>query len=396
MKSLVRSLLVVTLLASPLFAQHLKVLHAFSGSQSDGINPYGGLVRDSHGNLYGTTFQSGIFSEGTVYKVTPSGQESVLYSFAASAGGGSFAGLVRDSSGNLYGTSSQGGASTWGNVFKLDSAGNESSLYGFRGLTQSDGSSPQYGRLVRDAAGNLYGTTPWGGVTCTASNFGCGTVFKIDSAGNETILHTFTGGADGGLPWGGLLLLGGDLYGAAETGGSGQCSATTGCGVIYKLDMSGNQTILHNFSSNGSDGYFPAAALIADAAGNLYGTTDSGGTFGTCGTVFKLDSAGNETVLHSFNCTDGRSVWEPLVMDAAGNLYGTTPRGGKFDSGVVYKVDSAGNFSLLHTFTGGLDGGMPYSDLILDKSGNLYGTTSQGGGLGCVRVGCGVVFKLMP
>ena len=398
MKAVLRLCLVVAALVAPSFAQRLKVLHSFS-QVNDGNTPLGGLIRDAQGNLYGTAFQGGInTSVGTVFKLAPFGTESFEHNFAGIPDGGSpMTGMIRDSAGNFYGSTSSGGTNGTGTVFKINAAGNESVIYSFGKIGSGDGESPQYGRITRDSAGNLYGMTTWGGLNCVASNYGCGIVYKIDASGHETILHKFTGGADGGVPYGSVLKVGADLYGTTYSGGSGACTLSLGCGVAFKLDAEGNETVIHNFSTSAGDGNEPTGGLIADQAGNLYGTTTGGGAVSSCGTVFKLDASGNETILHSFACNDdGSGPWDNLVRDAAGNLYGATPYGGKFNCGTVYKIDAEGNETILHTFTCGPDGGMPFTDLLLDAAGNVYGTTMQGGGLECNRIGCGVVFKVTP
>jgi uncharacterized repeat protein (TIGR03803 family) len=292
-----------------------------------------------------------------------------------------------DAAGNSYGTTSSGGTFDGGTVFKIDTSGNETLLYNFTG--GADGGFPEQGKLALDAAGNLYGTTGSGGTS------GFGVVFKLDAAagGNETIVHTFTGGLDGGWPHAGVVLdLAGNLYGTTQTGGDPACGGF-GCGVIFKLDSSGNEAVLHNFEG-GSDGTGPFGNLILDAAGNLYGITASGGTAND-GIIFKVDAAGRESVLHTFTGTDGAGSTGGLVADSAGNLYGTTALGGASKQGVVFKLDLSGNETVLFSFTGGADGGNPITSLALDASGNLYGTTDAGG-TACGFPGCGVVFKLDP
>ncbi len=267
-------------------------------------------------------------------------------------------------------------------------------LYQFVG--GSDGANPLAG-LVRDAAGNLYGTTFAGGViggTCIILG-GCGVVFKLDTLGTETVLYRFTGLADGALPFAGLLLdAAGNLYGTTSAGGivSGTCMALHGCGVVFRLDTSGTETVLHSFTGS-PDGDSPRAGLVLDAAGNLYGTTFGGGT-SNLGTVFKLDTAGTETVLHSFTGPEGANPTAGLLLNA-GNLYGTTAE-------TAFKLDSTGTLTVLHAFTGSPDGGGPIgAGLVLDAAGNLYGTAPDGGALNCLSgqnqpVGCGIVFKLNP
>ena len=348
------------------------VLYTFSGG-ADGRDPIG-LVADSAGNLYGTTYEgglSGCYSTcGVVYKVDSAGRETVLYSFTGLGGGNPIAGVILDSAGNLYGTTQFGGNSGAvgdGVVYKLDTAGLETMLYSFpRGV---DGAGPQ-AAVVRDPAGNLYGTTFKGGI----ADFGV--VYQLDAAGHETLLHTFTGGADGRLPAAALIRdSAGNLYGTARGGGAG------GAGVVFKLDTALNFTVLYSFTG-GADGGGPWASLTRDSSGNLYGTTQSGGV-GNAGVVFKLSAAGLETVLHSFTGgADGAKPIAGVILDSAGNLYGATPFGGIAGSsghGIVYKLDQAGDLTVLYRFTGGADGGDPNAGVIRDSAGNLYGTTIHGG-----------------
>jgi uncharacterized repeat protein (TIGR03803 family) len=241
------------------------------------------------------------------------------------------------------------------------------------------------GNLILDRAGNLYGTTDRGGyLPCNGNNSGCGTVFMVDITGKETTLHSFTWtGGDGAYPEAGLVRdPQGDLYGTTVEGGP------YGCGIVFSVDPTGKETVLHSFSGRGSDGCQPYASLVRDAAGNLYGTTWGGGANGS--TVFKLDGAGNETILHTF--TDG-VISARLVRDKRGNLYGVTLDGGAYHEGTVFKLSTSGRATVLHTFTGnsihGPDGGWPEAGLVADRKGNLYSTTVFGG-----TYGYGTVFKV--
>jgi len=325
---------------------HEKVLHSFTGG-TDGASPFAGVIRDSAGNLYGTTFEGGtivicppdIFSPGgcgVVYKVDTAGQETVLYAFTGGADGtGPGTGVIRDSSGNLYGTAG-GGAGNAGVVYKLDTAGQYTVLYSFTG--GADGSGPS--AVIRDWAGNLYGTTFQGGIPGGCQQYGglgCGVVFKLDAAGQYTVLYAFTGGADGGLAGGGVIPdPAGNLYGTTGIGGDMSCGIS-GCGVVFKLDTAGQETALYSFTG-GADGGFPNA-VIRDPAGNLYGTTYEGGTAGQ-GVVFKLDAAGQETVLYTFTgLADGCAPLAGVIRDPAGKLYGTASACGAAGLGVVYKLD---------------------------------------------------------
>jgi uncharacterized repeat protein (TIGR03803 family) len=264
---------------------------------------------------------------GTVFKLDTTGRETVLHSFTGTPDGAiPRAALVRDAAGNLYGTTVFGGASIgYGTVFKLDTTGKETVLHSF---TATDGSGP-VAALVRDAAGNLYGTTAYGGASLS------GTVFKLDTSGTETVLHSFTGRADGAIPYAALVRdHAGNLYGNTAYGGA------SGYGTVFKLDTTGRETVLHSFTG-ASDGASPFDALVRDPAGNLYGTATFGGDpfcSSGCGTVFKLDTTGKETVLHSFTGRADGAIPAGLVRDPAGNLYGTTYYGGAFGYGVVFKL----------------------------------------------------------
>jgi uncharacterized repeat protein (TIGR03803 family) len=350
------------------------VLFTFFGSS--GALPYAGVTLDSAGNLYGTTLS------GTVYKLNTSGQETVLYTFTGHADGGSpQAGVILDSAGNLYGTTFNGGTAGLGVVYKLDATGHETVLFGFPGSI--DGSSAVAG-LTADSVGNLYGTTEFGG----AAN--AGVVYKLDTTGHETVLYTFTGGAEGSNPLAGVTLdSAGNLYGTTEFGGAANA------GVVYKLDTTGHETVLHSFTGSFGDGGFPAAGVILDSAGNLYGTTPTGGVASSCcGVVYKVDTTGHLTELYTFqggDNADGKTPTAGVIRDSAGNLYGTTQFGGNgtYAAGVVYKVDTTGRETVLYNFNGDNDGGNPTAGLIRDSAGNFYGTT-QGGG----AEGYGVVYKL--
>src|ERR1017187_6084543 len=310
------------------------VLHNFASPLPKGGLPLAGVIRDSAGNLYGTTSWGGAANAGVVYKLNASGNYTVLYSFTGGADGASpWAGVIPDSAGNLYGTTFFGGASGAGVVYKLNASGQETVLYSFTGL--ADGCCPRAG-VIRDSAGNLYGTTNRGGAL-SGCVFGCGVVYKLNASGRETVLHTFTGGADGGDPNAGVIRdSAGNLYGT--TGGGG----TAGKGGVLKGDTAGNETVLYGFTG-GADGSDPNPSVIRDSAGNLYGTTIGGGTAGK-GVAFKVDTSGNETVLYSFTGgADGANPWGGLFPDSAGNLYGTTDGGGAANAGVVFKLNASGN-----------------------------------------------------
>lgn len=363
--------------------QTLTVLYAFKGG-TDGAGPAGGLIRDAAGNFYGTTYYGGDLTCGsgcgTVFELTANGEEKILYTFTGAPDGNlPTGGVILDDAGSLFGTTELGGASGGGMVFKLDRAGKQTVLHNFTGAP--DGQNP-VGGVVRDTKGNLYGTTAAGGdAQCLGS---CGIVFKLDPTGTETLLHTFTGGGDGEYPESGVIRdSAGDLIGTTETGGA------SGYGSVFKLNAAGRETVLHSFSG-GPDGIGPYAGLLPFGT-DLYGTTSTGGAHGH-GTVFKVDFTGTETVLYAF--TGGDDGSEPvagLIHDGNGNLYGVTLYGGSFHNGTVFRLDSAGKETLLHTFTGGADGANPSGGLIRDESGNLYGTALNGG-----EFGAGTIFKITP
>jgi uncharacterized repeat protein (TIGR03803 family) len=353
---------------------HQTVLHAFR-SGADGASPTAGVIRDASGNLYGTTYGGGSELRGVVFKLSAAGQSTILCTFTGPNGSNpNFAGVIRDSAGNTYGTTANGGPANIGVVFKLDTANHETLLTTFPGTV--DGSNPSSG-VVSDSAGNLYGSAPLGGAS------GWGTVYKLTPAGVETTLYTFSGGTDGAEPLGGVVRdSAGNLYGTTYGGGA------HGYGAVYKLDTAGIQTVLYSFT-DGPDGGYPYAGVILDSVDNLYGTTVYGGATNQ-GVVFKVDTAGTETTLYSFKGgLDGSNCYSGLLRDSAGNLYGTTENGGTAGVGVVFKVSTGGNESVMYAFTGGTDGAYPYSGLLRDSAGNLYGTT-YGGGTG----GSGTVYKV--
>ena len=352
-------------------------------SPPHGAYPAVGVIRDLEGNLYGTTDGSysdigggGTHDAGVVFKIDTCGNQTVLYSFTGGADGSSPNALTRDGAGNLYGTTASGGTG-FGVVFKVDPSGHETVLYTFTG--GNDGANPNPEALALDGKGNLYGTTNNGG---TAS---VGVVFKVDPSGHETVLYTFTGGNDGAYPNGVIRDLQGNLYGTASNGGA------TGFGVVYKVDTSGNETVLYTFTG-GNDGGDPSAGVIRDLQGNLYSTAYGGGAFGA-GVVFKVDLSGNETVLYTFTGgNDGGYPSASVTRDWVGNLYGTTAFGGASGLGVVFKLTPTGEETVLHTFTRGPYGNQPdNAGVILDGAGNLYGTTSFNG-----AGGGGTVYKLDP
>jgi uncharacterized repeat protein (TIGR03803 family) len=361
----------LTLFATqPAPAQTLKALYSFTGA-ADGGDPFPAVIQDAAGNLYGTTDYAGAAFAGVVFKVSKTGKETVLYNFCSLTGCTDgqypYAPLVRDAAGNLYGTTQYGGASNIGVVFKLTPGGKETVLHSFTG--GSDGVYP-YAGLYRDAAGNLYGTTENGG---TAN---LGVVFKISKTGKETVLHSFTGGPnDGSYPSsaGFYMDAKGNLYSVASQGG------TSGEGVLYKLGPKGKLTVLHSFTAGTTDGCYPYGTPAVDANGNMYGGTGGCGT-SNMGVVWKVSKNGTETILHNFSgASDGQSPLAGVILDADGNIYGSTNTGGASGFGTAFEIHKNGKFTLLHDFTGGTDGKYLYGGLILDPEGRVYGTTINGG-----------------
>jgi len=260
---------------------------------TDGRYPNAGVIRDEGGNLYGTTYQGGSTGYGVVFKLDPSRKETVLYNFCSQTnctdGGESYAGVIRDEAGNLYGTTSYGGSHGYGVVFKLDPSGKETVLYNFCSQTNcTDGSVPFAG-VIRDAAGNLYGTTVLGGDRCSpAFPYGCGVVFKLDPSGKETVLYTFTG-KHGAGPQGGLTLGDdGSLYGTTSNGGYRSALDDPGRGVVFKVDPEGKETLLHAFNRTWEGGA-PFGVLLmhndSPSSTSLYGTANGGLGYGV---IFKV------------------------------------------------------------------------------------------------------------
>ena len=384
--------LFTVVMTEPIHSQTLTVLYSFTGSP-DGSDPAAGLRRGPDGSFYGTTVGGGDFGYGTVFKLNSDGQEEVVYSFCAvtnCVGDGSnpFGSVVRDDAGSIYGTTFSAAVGFFGIVFKIDPTGAETVLHSFTGPPNRDGANPG-GSLLRDTAGNLYGTTESGGKLCSQAINGCGTIFEIDPQGKETVLHRFTGGTDGGIPTAGLIKdRVGNFFSTTYVGGA------FGCGTVFKLGRRGHQeTVLYSFNCSNGDGSGPLGGLVMDRNGNFYGTTAFGGTYGQ-GSIYKVTKAGKETVLHSFagGMIDGCTPeYETLLLDENGDLYGTTVFCGPLNFGVVFKLDPTGHETILHTFTGGVDGAAPYGGTLIKANGKLYGTTSDGG-----IANNGIVYKLSP
>ena len=373
-----------------------------------GTNPASTLVQGADGNFYGTSRLGGV-GGGTVFKMSPGGKLTLLHSFGGKNGAYPLSGLVQGTDGNFYGTTSQGGIhhncsniglDGCGSIFKITPSGTATSLYSFDG---SDGAYLVSG-LVLAIDGNFYGTTYEGGnLNCLAPH-GCGTVFRITPAGDLTTVHTFNG-SDGYWPEAGLVQgADGNLYGTTFYGG------TTGNGTVFRI-TSGTLTTLYNFCSqpNCTDGWGPRGQIAQGTDGNFYGTTASGGIYndcvdlaGTCGTVFRITPAGVLTTLHSFDNSDGANP-NGLMQATDGNFYGTTLDGGDFscDSlygcGTVFEITPSGVLTTLHVFAGadGADGAFPKAQLVQATSGKFFGTTHGGGNPACQNTsGCGTAFRV--
>ncbi|MGD0181616.1 MAG: choice-of-anchor tandem repeat GloVer-containing protein [Terriglobales bacterium] len=381
--------LTTTLATRLVQAQTEAVLYDFTGG-SDGLTPDSRLTSDGAGNFYGTTGFGGL-GNGTVFEISPNGnggwKETILYSFTGGADGSvpSFSNVLFDSEGNLYGTTSWGGSYGYGTVFELSPEGTswrETVLYSFSG--GADDANP-ISDLIMDTAGNLYGGTyVFGG--------GNGTIFELSRSGDVWTKQVIYNGVPG---YGGLTMDGaGNIFGAAFNGGATD--------MVFELSPNGeggwNPTVIHTFSGGPKDGLGATGTPVLDAAGNLYGTTLGGGLKND-GTVYKLShgkSGWTVKILHSFEggTNDGTDPYAGIVFDASGDIFGTTEFGGNTPiSGTVYElvapVGKGGYQEKVLWKFDTTDGYEPVDSLILDNAGNLYGTTPEGG-----SNGCGVVFKV--
>jgi uncharacterized repeat protein (TIGR03803 family) len=401
------TILALTLTISTLAsAQQEAVLHNFAQNGVDGASPNAGVILDKAGNLYGTTTTGGTASVGTVYELSPvvggGWTERILHSFNNDGvdGQNPASSLVFDAGGNLYGTTLNGGKFGGGTVFELSPNGGG----GWRELVLANfsndsagGGSPASG-VSFDREGNLFGTLSSGGLGTGCGSLGCGTVYELvpkpGGGWHEKTVHSFTNdGIDGYHPTSGLVNdVHNNLYGVTNEGG------TANQGTVYQLSPKTGGgwsiSILHSFSFNGTDGYYPNAGVTLDANGNLYGTTHNGGAFsslsGGGGTVYELSPAVGESwtenILASFDISSTGPVYpiSGVVMDSSGALYGSTYQGGTNGEGVTYKLQPAqGGWTqtILHNFqNNGRDGMLPVGNLTIRSSHVLYGVTSGGGG----------------
>jgi uncharacterized repeat protein (TIGR03803 family) len=361
-------------------------LHSFNGKT--GMNPQAGLILDAAGNLYGTTGDGGANGVGTAFELsrtaTGGWQETVLHSFGAFKFDATYpySDLVFDAAGNLYSTSCGGGVYGYGTAFELSpTTGDAWKMTVLHSFNNTDGNCP-WAPLIFDAAGNLYGTTRYG----ATNNDGVAFELTPTAGGSwsETELYQFTG-SNGANPVGALIFdAAGNLYGTTQTGGS------IGAGTAFELTPSGGgawtEKILYNFGSGSDGSYVFTGGLIFDPAGNLYGTTYLGGTCGA-GTVFELTpiAGGNwsEAVLHDFGCSDdGVYTQTGVIRDAVGNLYGTADLGGAYGAGMVFELTPSASGSwtekVLINFDT-TDGYAPEGSLVFDPAGNIYSTAGTGG-----------------
>jgi len=411
-------LLFILLAAMTAPAQTFRNLVYFDGSNgSNSGYGYAGLVQGTDGYLYGTTPEGGANDGcgaagcGTVFRITPGGVLTTLYSFCGQSGCvdglNPFSGLVEGADGDFYGTTNSGGGlgncapDGCGTVFKITRNGDLTTLHKFDG---DDGAWP-WGALIRGSDGNFYGTTVIGGPSC-------GTVFKITPDGTLTTLYGFCANGDctdGANPGGGLIEgEDGSFYGVTSQGGITTClhaKGSLGCGTVFRITPSGTLTTIHKF--NFTDGAGPSGGLVQGSDGAYYGTTELGANkgcddgFSSCGTVFKITPGGPLTTLYRFcseaDCADGYWPLAGLVQGTDGQLYGTAYRGGTgfgctLGCGTVFRITTAGALTTLYSFPYGGPYG-PAAPLIQDTNGIFYGTTIYGGSQNC-NSGCGEIFAL--
>jgi len=394
--------------SAPIFAQpasgsNFSALHSFVGA--DGETPHG-LIEGIDGNFYGTTSGGGVAGYGTFFMITPSGSLTTLHSFSNGADGAYPAAILAlGPGGSFYGTTagstSINGAATgpcpYGTVFKVTPSGSVTTLYSFQ--SAGDGEDPLNG-VILGTDGNYYGTTE-----CAPYSYDAGTVFKITPSGALKTLYTFDGGTDGYFPSGLVQGPNGCFYGTTHDGGA------RGYGSFFQITAAGAHTVLYSFDPFNGDGIYPDSRVVLGGDGNFYGTAPKGGNYwvGTnnsdtgYGTVYKVTAVGVETILYSFSGADGYSPSGGLIQGSDGNFYGVTQSGGssynpsnsEYGHGTVFKMTPSGSLDTLYSFTDGSDGAAPETSLVQGSDGSFYGTTVSGGNLTVNQgYGYGTVFKL--
>jgi len=368
-------------------ARSVTTIAQFDGT--DGLTPKDSLIQGIDGDFYGTAYYGGAHSGGTVFKVSPSGELTAVYSFCSKRqcrdGSGPESSLLLSTNGEFYGTTFWGGNGMGGTTFKMNSKGKVSTLMKFSTPSSPDG-------LVQGSDGNFYGTTYWGGNGggCLPGYVSCGTVFRMTPAGNVSTLYGFCSQlncVDGGLPWAGLIQ-GSDGYFYGTTyGGGANCEGvgSLGCGTVFKVAFDGSLTTLYSFCSeaNCADGAWPIAGLVQGTDGNYYGSTPAGGN-GEEGTIFRIAPDGQFDTLYSFcsepSCADGESPSGSLIQGTDGSFYGVTAGGGLNNSGTIFQFTSGFALNTLYSFCSQpncADGDQPSGGLLQGTDGNFYGTTSS-------------------
>jgi uncharacterized repeat protein (TIGR03803 family) len=386
---------IIVMHAPPAAAEHANtasesVIYSFGGGAPDGSLPYASLLPASDGNFYGTTYSGGAHNAGTVFRLTPGGTLTTLYSFGNGTGDGQYplAGLVQGNDGSFYGTTQGGGAHGEGTVFKVSIGGTLTTLYSF-GTSAADGANP-IASLTLANDGNFYGTTRAGGT------YGYGTVFKITVGGTLATLYSFGGTSDDGrTPAGGLVQYSdGSFYGTTSAGGA------NGKGTLFKISLAQTLTTLYSFGTDDNDGATPQSELVLGSDGNFYGTTEYGGKYGD-GTIFYIapsgiasDGTGYSDVydFQGVQSSDGANPRGGLVLGSDGNFYGTTQIGGANDAGSVFVLTSAFTEAPIYSFSASAaEGANPQVTLARGSNGNFYGTTLNGG-----PADTGTVFTITP
>ncbi|HTS38725.1 MAG TPA: choice-of-anchor tandem repeat GloVer-containing protein [Candidatus Solibacter sp.] len=374
----------------PAYGQTFTALHQFN-SQNDGAEPQGSVIRDSAGNIFGTTT-----NPSTIFKIDAKLKESVLFNINGSSLGDFPTGsLTQDAAGNLYGIA-EGGSGGAGVIYKLSPQGQETILFAFQGGLHNTTPKSPAGGVLLGKNGNIFGAAQFGNKQ--KCFIGCGSIFRLDSTGTMHFLHVFTGGIDGANPIGPLVQdAAGNLYGVAQSGGDLTCpefflNAGDGCGVVFKIATDHTFTVLHTFAG-GADGAVPQGGLLLDKNGNLFGTAVEGG-IAENGTVYEIAQDGTYTVVHRFTQAEAKNPNGGLVEDASGNLFGTAQLGGDQNLGTVFQLNTDESVKVLHNFAGLDDGAVPFAGLFRDSAGNLYGTTVKNFLVQIVQGGN--VFKVTP